>query len=121
MSKARAVEQPFDLALLERWRPALHYDPQEPYRAISARSITDFECNRLVLRDGTVLAGAGGVGEARLSLELLADTRATGSSSRSASSPVARPCSSPARNTKRAKRAAGARFDGIPTQTASTL
>jgi hypothetical protein len=66
-----AVEQPFDRPLLERWRPALHYDPQEPYRAISARSITDFPGNVLVLSDGTVLARAGGEGAARLTLELL--------------------------------------------------
>lgn len=73
MSDERAGELEFDRALLERWRPVLHYDPQEPYRAISARSMTDFEGNLLVLGDGTVLARAGGVGEALLSLELLAD------------------------------------------------
>jgi hypothetical protein len=73
MSAERAVELPFDRPLLERWRPALHYDPQEPYRAISARSMTDFEGNLLVLRDGSVLARAGGVGDALLTLELLAD------------------------------------------------
>lgn len=73
MIEDRAVEQPFDRPLLERWRPALHYDPQEPYRAISARSMTDFEGNLLVLRDGAVLARAGGAGDALLTLELLAD------------------------------------------------
>ena len=73
MSAERAVELPFDRPLLERWRPALHYDPQEPYRAISARSMTDFQGNLLVLRDGTVLARAGGVGEALLTIELLTD------------------------------------------------
>ncbi len=73
MSEERAVELPFDRALLERWRPALHYDPQEPYRAISARSMTDFKGNLLVLGDGSVLARAGGVGAALLTLDLLAD------------------------------------------------
>jgi hypothetical protein len=71
MSDERAAEQPFDRALLERWRPALHYDPQEPYRPISAHSITDFPGNLLVLSDGTVLARQGGSGDARLRLELL--------------------------------------------------
>ena len=66
-------ELPFDRPLLERWRPALHYDPQEPYRAISARSMTDYKGNLLVLRDGSVLARASGVGEALLTLELLSD------------------------------------------------
>jgi hypothetical protein len=68
---SRATELPFDRDLLERWRPALHYDPQEPYRAISARSITDFPGNLLVLADGTVLARQGGSGQLLLTLELL--------------------------------------------------
>ena len=72
-SRERAVEQPFDRPLLERWRPALHYDAQEPYRAISARSITDSPGNLLVLGDGAVLARQGGTGEGRLRLELLSD------------------------------------------------
>lgn len=71
MSAERAIERPFDAALLERWRPALRYDAQEPYRAISAHSITDNKGNLLVLGDGAVLARAGGEGEARLRLELL--------------------------------------------------
>lgn len=73
MSEDRATEQPFDRALLERWRPALHYDPQEPYRAIAARSMTDNAGNLLVLGDGTVLARAAAAGPARLTLELLGD------------------------------------------------
>ena len=63
-----AVELEFDRALLERHRPAVHYDPQDPYRAISAHSITDNRGNVLALRDGSVLARAG----AGLTLELLA-------------------------------------------------
>src|SRR4051794_18242841 len=60
-----------DLELLKRHRPALRYDAQEPYRAMSAASMTDHAGNRLVLRDGTVLARAGGDGQARLHLGLL--------------------------------------------------
>jgi Vacuolar protein sorting-associated protein 62 len=46
-------------ARLERFRPALVYDPQEPYRAIAANSITDWPGNTLQRRDGTVLARSG--------------------------------------------------------------
>jgi hypothetical protein len=45
---------------LERHRPALVYDPQEAYRAMSAASITDYRDNTLKRRDGTVVARAGG-------------------------------------------------------------
>jgi len=44
---------------LERFRPALVYDPQEPYRAILAASITDWPGNTLQRRDGSVLSRAG--------------------------------------------------------------
>jgi Vacuolar protein sorting-associated protein 62 len=54
---------------LERHRPALVYDPQEPYRAIAANSITDYPGNTLQRRDGSVLASAG------LGLELALLTR----------------------------------------------
>jgi hypothetical protein len=57
---------------LERYRPALVYDPQEPYRAISAASMTDHRGNTLQRGDGAVLARAG----ARLSLDLLSAYRA---------------------------------------------
>ena len=57
--------------LLQRHRPALRYDAQEAYRAISAASMTDHPGNLLVLEDGTVLARAGGEGAARLTLDLL--------------------------------------------------
>jgi hypothetical protein len=60
-----------DLDLLRRHCPALRYDAQEPYRAISAASMTDHQGNLLVLRDGTVLARAGREGDARLRLGLL--------------------------------------------------
>jgi hypothetical protein len=52
---------------LERHRPALVYDPQEPYRAMSAASIADHRGNSLQRRDGAVVARAG----AGLSLDLL--------------------------------------------------
>jgi hypothetical protein len=56
---------------LERHRPALVYDPQEPYRAIHAASITDHAGNTLQRHDGSVLARAG----AGLSLDLLSAYR----------------------------------------------
>jgi hypothetical protein len=52
---------------LERHRPALVYDPQEAYRAMSAASITDYHNNALRRRTGAVVAKAG----AELSLALL--------------------------------------------------
>ena len=52
---------------LEQHRPALVYDPQEPYRALHAASITDHVGNVLERRDDSVLARAG----AGLSLDLL--------------------------------------------------
>jgi hypothetical protein len=73
VSDDHAAELPFDRALLERWRPALRHDAQEPYRAISARSITDNPGNQLLLSDGAVLARAEGEAAAKLTLELLAD------------------------------------------------
>jgi hypothetical protein len=53
---------------LERHRPALRYDSQEAFRAISAASITDNEGNVLLARDNSVIARAG----AGLSLGFLA-------------------------------------------------
>ena len=53
---------------LERHRPALRYDSQEAFRAISAASITDNEGNVLLARDNAVIARAG----AGLSLDFLA-------------------------------------------------
>lgn len=52
---------------LERHRPALVYDPQEAYRAMSAASIVDYRDNTLKRRDGSVVARAG----AGLALALL--------------------------------------------------
>ncbi len=52
---------------LEQYKPALVYDPQETYRAMSAASITDHRDNSLKRADGTVVASAGSV----LSLALL--------------------------------------------------
>ena len=44
---------------LEKHRPALRYDPQEAYRAMSAASITDNPGNTLVRFDGAIVARAG--------------------------------------------------------------
>jgi hypothetical protein len=52
---------------LERFRPALVYDPQEGYRAMSAASITDHEKNTLRRGNGAVISRAG----SGLSLALL--------------------------------------------------
>jgi hypothetical protein len=52
---------------LERHRPAVVYDPQEAYRAMSAASITDFDGNALRRGGGAVVSRAG----AGLSLALL--------------------------------------------------
>ena len=52
---------PDDAALLERHRPFLRYDPQDAFRACSARLMTDVSGNRLVRADGAVIkmTGAG--------------------------------------------------------------
>lgn len=52
---------------LERHRPALVYDPQETYRAMSAASITDYRDNALKRENGAIVSRAG----AGLSLALL--------------------------------------------------
>lgn len=52
---------------LEQYRPAMVYDPQEAYRAMSASSITDNPDNALKRENGAIVARAGG----RLSLQLL--------------------------------------------------
>ena len=52
---------------LEKHRPAVVYDPQEAYRAMSAASITDYEENLLKRRGGAIVSRAG----AGLSLALL--------------------------------------------------
>jgi hypothetical protein len=52
---------------LERHRPALVYDPQETYRAMSAASITDNRDNALKRENGAIVSRAGG----GLSLQLL--------------------------------------------------
>jgi len=56
---------------LERHRPALVYDPQEAYRAMSAASLTDNPGNTLERKSGSVVARAG----AGLSLALLSTYR----------------------------------------------
>ena len=52
---------------LEKHKPALVYDPQEAYRAMSAASITDHRDNALKRGNGSIVARAG----AGLSLALL--------------------------------------------------
>jgi hypothetical protein len=44
---------------LERFKPALVYDPQETYRAMSAASITDNRDNALKRENGAVISRAG--------------------------------------------------------------
>jgi hypothetical protein len=53
---------------LERHKPAIVYDPQEAYRAMSAASITDYRDNALKRSNGSIVSRAG----AGLSLALLA-------------------------------------------------
>ena len=53
---------------LERFKPALVYDPQEAYRAMSAASITDNRDNALKRSSGAVVSRAG----SGLTLALLA-------------------------------------------------
>ena len=53
---------------LEKHKPALVYDPQEAYRAMSAASITDHRDNALKRGNGSIVSRAG----AGLSLALLA-------------------------------------------------
>ena len=53
---------------LERFKPALVYDPQEAYRAMSAASITDNRDNALKRENGAVVSRAG----SGLTLTLLA-------------------------------------------------
>jgi hypothetical protein len=52
---------------LETFKPALVYDPQEAYRAMSAASITDHRDNALKRRNGSIVSRAG----SGLSLALL--------------------------------------------------
>src|SRR5918996_6407012 len=63
----------FDRAVLERFRPLLRYDAQEPYRAMAGDSIAENPGNVLELGDGTVLARAGDEDGTPLSLALLGD------------------------------------------------
>ena len=55
-------------ARLEKYKPALVYDPQEAYRAMSAASITDHRDNALRRGNGSIVSRAG----AGLTLALLA-------------------------------------------------
>ena len=52
---------PEDAALLERHSPLLRYDPQDAFRACSARLMTDVPGNRLLRADGVIvkMTGAG--------------------------------------------------------------
>ena len=60
-----------DRELLERHRPLIRYDGQEPYRVCSAATITRGPANLLTRKEGTVLARASDAGPTKLSLELL--------------------------------------------------
>ena len=71
MAVGPCIEEEFDRPLLERFRPQLRCDAQEPYRAMAAESICDNSGNLLVREDGTVIAEGGGEGEAALSIALL--------------------------------------------------
>lgn len=62
-----------DRQLLERHRPLVRYDAQEPYRICSAATITQAPSNILARKDGTVLARAADSGPTKLSLGLLTD------------------------------------------------
>jgi hypothetical protein len=64
--------QPGMLELLERHRPLLAFDAQEPYLAIAAESIVVNPANALVRHDGSVLGRVDREGRG-LSLGLLAD------------------------------------------------
>src|SRR5918995_1802414 len=72
MAVELCTEEEFDRPLLERYRPQLRCDAQEPYRAMAAQSICDNSGNLLVRDDGAVIAAVGGEGEAALSLDLIA-------------------------------------------------
>jgi hypothetical protein len=48
-----------DAALLERHRPYLRYDPQDAFRACSARLMTDVPGNRLLRGDGALIKMTG--------------------------------------------------------------
>src|SRR5215211_6549126 len=71
MAVGPCIEEEFDRPLLERFRPQLRCDAQEPYRAMAAESICDNSGNLLVREDGTVIAEGGGEGEAALSIAFL--------------------------------------------------
>jgi hypothetical protein len=60
-----------DRELLERHRPLVRYDAQEPYRICSPATITQAPANILARKDGTVLARATDVGPTKLSLASL--------------------------------------------------
>ncbi len=62
---------PDELALLERHKPRLHFDPQYDYRLLAADSAVDNAGNLLRRRDGEVIARSGG--EPPLSLQTLLD------------------------------------------------
>ncbi len=62
---------PDELALLERHKPRLHFDPQYDYRLLAADSAVDNLGNLLRRRDGEVIARSGG--EPPLSLQTLLD------------------------------------------------
>jgi hypothetical protein len=70
MAAEDVTDQPGMLELLERRRPLLRFDAQEPYLAISAESIVINPSNALVRHDGTVLGEVDRDGKG-LSLDFL--------------------------------------------------
>jgi hypothetical protein len=72
MAAEDVTDQPGMCELVERRRPLLKFDAQEPYLAISAESIMINPANALILHDGTVLARVDRDGQG-LSLDLIGD------------------------------------------------
>jgi hypothetical protein len=72
MPSREVTEEPGMFELLERHRPLLKFDAQEPYLAISADSIVVNPTNALIRHDGRVLGRVDADGRG-LSLELLTD------------------------------------------------
>jgi hypothetical protein len=68
-AEEKAVEKPYDQALLDRFRPRLVYDGQYDYRATAAETIVDNPGNLLCDGDGDVIARSGGTPP--LTLDLL--------------------------------------------------
>src|SRR5436305_14981126 len=83
-----AISDPANL--LQRYKPLLRYDSQEPYFADAASVWTDNPGNQLRRADGTVVATASpSVGQPRLSLAFLGPTHYTNGQTASAGDRIA--------------------------------